>query len=528
MIHPHTEYVLSCRLFSRRGFPGSVKLSRNGRTQSESTSATNSGIEPAATDQAIAELSNLNVIAEDGNTRQQASQFSHQTYIKRKIHRPSLFFQQLIQNLIRSIFFLQKNLQAAINTLDASSLSASISATTTTTAATEKKENEKIAAPTEPIVEEADVAGISVSALRSMSEPRVAKFSRILHESTVDIEALRELAWSGIPSHLRPLCWRLLLGYLPPNKERRDPILARKRREYRELIPEYYDTAAVAVAGSNNSDGGDGSSVSSSNTGGRSGLHAGAAGVRATEEESALRQVAVDVPRTAPGVPFFHLPQMQKILERILYIWGVRHPASGYVQGINDLATPFLAVFASEKMESEDMATWTLEALPESDLLDIEADCYWCLCKLLDGIQDHYTYSQPGIQKTLFHVRELVSRVEAPVTVHLDQEGVEFMQFAFRWANCLLLRELPFQLGQRLWDTYLAEGPGLKEFLVYVLSSFLLSWAPQLKTMEFQDLIMFLQRVPTADWTESDMELVLSRAFMWRASFKGATSHFAS
>ena len=347
----------------------------------------------------------------------------------------------------------------------------------------------------------------------------MAKFQRVLNEPVVDIEALRELAWSGIPPNLRPLCWRLLLGYLPPNKERRDQILGRKRREYRELIPEYYDTAAGAVllaanAGSGLNNGPGGNSNNS--------------GLRATEEESALRQVAVDVPRTAPGVPFFHLPRMQKVLERILYIWGVRHPASGYVQGINDLATPFLAVFVSEKMENEDMSTWTLDDLPESDVLDIEADCYWCLCKLLDGIQDHYTYSQPGIQKTLFHVQELVGRVEAPTAAHLEKEGVEFMQFAFRWANCLLLRELPFKLGQRLWDTYLSEGAALKEFLVYVLSSFLLSWAPQLRSMEFQDLIMFLQRVPTSEWTESDVELVLSRAFMWRASFQGATSHFAS
>ena len=35
-------------------------------------------------------------------------------------------------------------------------------------------------------------------------------------------------------------------------------------------------------------------------------------------------QVAVDVPRTAPGVPFFHTPKLQKSLERILYIWGIR------------------------------------------------------------------------------------------------------------------------------------------------------------------------------------------------------------
>lgn len=339
-----------------------------------------------------------------------------------------------------------------------------------------------------------------------MSEPRLAKFARVLGEPVVDLDALRELSWSGIPPNLRPICWRLLLGYLPPNKERRDGVLARKRREYRDLIPEYYDTAAGEVAAS------------------------GASGsIRASEEESALRQVAVDVPRTAPGVAFFHQPRMQKVLERILYIWGVRHPASGYVQGINDLATPFLAVFASEKMLSwDEMDSWSLDGVSESDLLAIEADCYWCLCKLLDGIQDHYTYSQPGIQKTLFHVRELVARVEGPTATHLENEGVEFMQFAFRWVNCLLLRELPFRLGVRLWDTYLSEGSALKEFLVYVLSSFLLSWAPRLRTLEFQELIMFLQRVPTSEWLESDIELVLSRAFMWRASFKGAASHFAS
>ena len=36
---------------------------------------------------------------------------------------------------------------------------------------------------------------------------------------------------------------------------------------------------------------------------------------------------------------------VQEMVERILYIWAIRHPASGYVQGINDLVTPFLMVF---------------------------------------------------------------------------------------------------------------------------------------------------------------------------------------
>jgi hypothetical protein len=34
---------------------------------------------------------------------------------------------------------------------------------------------------------------------------------------------------------------------------------------------------------------------------------------------------------------------------------------------------------------------------------------------------------------------------------------------------------------------------GLKQFLAYVLSSFLLAWSPALGTLEFQELIMLLQ-----------------------------------
>ena len=40
-------------------------------------------------------------------------------------------------------------------------------------------------------------------------------------------------------------------------------------------------------------------------------------------------------------------------------------------------------------------------------LYDAEADCYWCLCKVLDCVQENYTFAQPGIQKTCFHFSEV-------------------------------------------------------------------------------------------------------------------------
>lgn len=77
-----------------------------------------------------------------------------------------------------------------------------------------------------------------------------------------------------------------------------------------------------------------------------------------------------------------------------------------------------------------------------------------------------------------------------------------------------------------MWDTYLAEGEtGFSEFHVYSCAAFLVKWSEKLKSCEFQDIIMFLQDLPTQDWTSKDIELLLSEAFMWKSLFQNAQSH---
>lgn len=41
------------------------------------------------------------------------------------------------------------------------------------------------------------------------------------------------------------------------------------------------------------------------------------------------------------------------MFERVLYIWAIRHPGSGYVQGINELVTPFVTVFLSPYLREQ-------------------------------------------------------------------------------------------------------------------------------------------------------------------------------
>ncbi|XP_069146853.1 uncharacterized protein [Solanum lycopersicum] len=329
---------------------------------------------------------------------------------------------------------------------------------------------------------------------RATDSARLMKFTKELSATTVILEKLRELSWNGIPSYLRPNIWRLLLGYAPPNSDRREGVLRRKRLDYLDCVAQYYDIQDIE---------------------------------RTDEEINMLRQIAVDCPRTVPDVSFFQQAQVQKSLERILYIWAIRHPASGYVQGINDLATPFLVVFLSEHVEGS-IDNWMMSDLPSEKISGIEADCYWCLSKLLDGMQDHYTFAQPGIQRLVFKLKELVRRIDEPVSTHMEEQGLEFLQFAFRWFNCLLIREIPFHLVTRLWDTYLAEGDALPDFLVYIAASFLLTWSDNLLKLDFQEMVMFLQHLPTHNWSHSELEMVLSRAYMWHAMFNSSPSHLAS
>ncbi|KAF7132503.1 hypothetical protein RHSIM_Rhsim09G0013500 [Rhododendron simsii] len=349
---------------------------------------------------------------------------------------------------------------------------------------------------------------------RATDSARLMKFTKALSGPTVILDKLRELAWSGVPPYLRPTVWRLLLmmpslwykglgmtsavhcqqGYAPTNSDRREVVLRRKRLEYLDCVAQYYDIPDIQ---------------------------------RTDEEITMLRQISVDCPRTVPDVTFFQQAEVQKSLERILYTWAIRHPASGYVQGINDLATPFLVVFLSEFLEGS-VDDWTTLDLPPEKISDIEADCYWCLSKLLDGMQDHYTFAQPGIQRLVFKLKELVRRIDEPVSRHIEEQGLEFLQFAFRWFNCLLIREIPFHLVTRLWDTYLAEGDALPDFLVYIFASFLLTWSDKIQKLDFQEMVMFLQHLPTENWNHVELEMVLSRAYMWHTMFKSSPSHFSS
>ena len=154
-------------------------------------------------------------------------------------------------------------------------------------------------------------------------------------------------------------------------------------------------------------------------------------------------------------------------------------------------------------------------------MLWVEADVFWCLSNLLDTIQDNYTFNQAGIHRQISLLRAIVLRMDPILVNHMESESIEFIQFAFRWMNCLLLREFRLHTIVRLWDSYLAEGgDGFKTFHVYVCAAFLLKWKRELQLLDFQDLLVFLQSPPTSTWTDQDVELLVAEAFVLKNLFQ--------
>ncbi|KAI2467559.1 RabGAP/TBC [Annulohypoxylon bovei var. microspora] len=328
---------------------------------------------------------------------------------------------------------------------------------------------------------------------------KINKFKKILQASAIPLVDLRPLAWGGVPEEVRAMTWQLLLSYLPTSSERRVATLERKRKEYLDGVRQAFDRGGTNPA-----------------SGGRSrGL-----------DEAIWHQISIDVPRTNPHIELYSYEATQRSLERILYLWAIRHPASGYVQGINDLVTPFWEVFLGTYITDYNIESGMDPGqLPKAVLDAVEADSFWCLTKLLDGIQDHYIVAQPGIQRQVAALRDLTARIDEGLARHLESEHVEFIQFSFRWMNCLLMREISVRNTIRMWDTYLAEEQGFSEFHLYVCAAFLVKWSTKLVKMDFQEIMMFLQALPTRDWTEKDIELLLSEAYIWQSLFKNSAAH---
>lgn len=385
----------------------------------------------------------------------------------------------------------------------------------------EEDPRESAAAPPVP-AQSVPPAVHAVPAQEPADSKRLHRLQEALAGSLVDKRSLADVTWLGVTDgRKRCEAWQLLLGYRPLSRERRGAALRKKRREYRQLRREVLDASRSPAA-----------------SGGPSWAPLCEGG-----EASALGQIRRDLPRmvlcgsAAEGAiaalqALVHDPRVRALMERVLLASSVRQPAAGYVQGHHDVLLPLLLVFLADRagvgLLDGQLSTSALDGMSAEDLEDVEADCFWCLTKILCEVADYYTEGQPGLQRAAVLLRSLLATADRELLESLESEGVEISLLVVRWLGCLMVRELPLPLCVRLWDTCVAElvmfsGGGFGSFLVYFCATFLAAHAGRLRGAPFDELMAFVQQPPTETLSERDLEALISRAYVLRSASKNSS-----
>lgn len=322
-----------------------------------------------------------------------------------------------------------------------------------------------------------------------------AKFSAFLRHADVDVDVLREtIRMNGMCDEFRALSWQLMLSYSTPKAASRALSLRVHRSKYFMWVAEFFRPESNLM-----------------------------------ERQRALKQqIAVDVPRTncRTDSAYFENTRLADSLTRVLFIWSaVVFETVGYFQGLNEDAMPLYMVLldarARELKLSGNNTDEKVALFPNDEFNNLEADVFWCLVRLMEPV-----VRGTGAAGSKVHAIEQTRAEEAIVRVidpnlchHLDDLGVDWMFFSFRWNVCFLLRELGPSLVKLVWDYYLLDDPesGFVELHVFCCCALLLRFRNNLMQItDTTEALMFLQSLPTEDWTEADVRDLVASAVTLR------------
>ncbi|KAG2433510.1 hypothetical protein HYH02_012628 [Chlamydomonas schloesseri] len=375
---------------------------------------------------------------------------------------------------------------------------------------------------------------------------RLARFQAELRGSTINLHALKRLAFHGIPDkgNLRATVWKLLLGYLPLAPEDWARHCAARRTQYHvfcdELIVDpkrqpdpisFGGLGALRVGDGGGSGGGPepagAAAAESPLEASSSGAGAGAGGsslgplALATEgsggvpvddhplslaqtsrwctyfkDSEVMVQVERDVMRTHPDMHFFtgDSPEAEahrEDMKRALFMYAKLNPGLRYIQGMNELIAPLYYLF---KTDTQD---------PLSSQY-AEADAFWCFMELISDFRDHFCAqldnAQSGIKATIRRLMLVLQHYDKELWHHMEVvHKVDPQFYAFRWMTLLLSQEFAFPDTLRIWDTILSDPHGRMDCLMRICTAMILHVRPILMRGDFSVILKTLQRYPPVD-----------------------------
>ncbi|KAI8803691.1 rab-GTPase-TBC domain-containing protein [Cladochytrium replicatum] len=116
------------------------------------------------------------------------------------------------------------------------------------------------------------------------------------------------------------------------------------------------------------------------------------------------------------------------MLRDVLLTYTLYNFELGYVQGMNDLLAPILAVMQNE------------------------VDSFWCFVGFMSFMKYNFYRDQSGMRNQLKLLELLIKFIDPPLYSHMEQTDSVNMFCCFRWLLILFKREFDYQDAMRLWE----------------------------------------------------------------------------
>ncbi|XP_017442326.1 uncharacterized protein LOC108347529 isoform X2 [Vigna angularis] len=324
---------------------------------------------------------------------------------------------------------------------------------------------------------------------------RQAQLLAELSKKVVDMSELRSRACQGIPdaAGIRSTVWKLLLGYLPPDRGLWSSELAKKRSQYKQFKEEILMNPSEitrkmynpTICDTDDADCGRVLLSRSEITHGEHPLSLGKTSVwnQFFQDTEIINQIDRDVKRTHPDMHFFCGDSQFAKSNQL-------NPGVRYVQGMNELLAPLFYVFKNDP--------------DEENAAFAEADAFFCFVELLSGLRDNFVQqldnSVVGIRSTITRLSQLLREHDEELWRHLEVTSKVNPQFyAFRWITLLLTQEFNFADSLHIWDTLLSDPDGPQETLLRVCCAMLVLVRKRLLAGDFTSNLKLLQNYPTTN-----------------------------
>ncbi|KAF5736630.1 TBC1 domain family member 13 [Tripterygium wilfordii] len=336
---------------------------------------------------------------------------------------------------------------------------------------------------------------------------RQAQLLAELSRKVINMRELRRIASQGIPdgAGIRSTVWKLLLGYLPPDRGLWSSELAKKRSQYKhfkeELLMNPSEVARKldksSIYDNEPNSGSSGVLARSEVTHGEHPLSLGTTSIwnKFFQDTEIIEQIDRDVMRTHPDMHFFSgdssfAKSNQEALKNILVVFAKLNPGIRYVQGMNEILAPLFYIFRNDP-DNENAAS-------------AEADTFFCFVELLSGFRDNFCQqldnSVVGIRSTMTRLSQLLKEHDEELWRHLEVTTKVNPQFyAFRWITLLLTQEFNFADSLHIWDTLLSDPEGPQETVLRICCAMLILIRRRLLAGDFTSNLKLLQNYPSTN-----------------------------